>query len=487
MTTYERAEAAVPAHRIDLALAGTKRTPYWMDDSRRPEALPPARGELSTDLAVVGGGYTGLWTALLAKERDPHRRVVLLEGKRIGWAASGRNGGFCESSLTHGASNGERHLPKETARLHELGLENIREFGETVRRYGMDCEWSESGVLRVATEEHQVDWLVSDSEQDPDAIYMDRERVRQEVDSPLFHAGLWEKEGNVMVHPARLAWELRRVCLELGVEIYEHSPVIDMEARTDEISLTVGGTERETSRRALATVRAGRVALATNVFPSLLRRARPFVVPVWDYALMSNPLTPEQSEALGWRERQGIADLNNRFHYVRITRDENGRDRILFGGYDAIYHYGKELKDEYYDREESYRRLAAHFIETFPALGDLGFSHAWGGAIDSCSRFFSFFTRAHGDRVVASAGYTGLGVGATRFGANVTLDLLDGLDTERTRLELVKKKPIPFPPEPLAWLGVQITTAEMARSDRNGGKRGLWLSTMDAVGMGFDS
>ena len=487
MTTYERAEAAVSAERIDSALAGTKREPYWLDDPRRPDALAPARGSIETDLAIVGGGYTGLWTALLAKERDPHRRVVLLEGKRVGWAASGRNGGFCEASLTHGASNGERHLPKETARLHELGLENIREFGETVRRYGMDCGFQETGVLRVATEEHQVAWLEADAAKDPDAVYMDRERVRTEVNSPVFHAGLWEQEGNVLVQPARLAWELRRVCLELGVEIHEHSPVRDLQAAPDAITLAVGGTTPSDVDETVATVRADRVALASNVFPSLLRRARPFVVPVWDYAIMSDPLTPEQSEALGWVENQGLADMNNRFHYIRKTRDDEGRERILFGGYDALYHYGKQLKDEYYDSEPTYRRLVAHFYETFPVLGDIGFSHAWGGAIDSCSRFFSFFTRTHGDRVVGSSGYTGLGVGATRFGANVTLDLLDGVDNERTRLKLVRKKPIPFPPEPVAWMGVRITTAEMARSDRNEGKRGLWLSTMDAVGMGFDS
>ncbi|MEB4614478.1 NAD(P)/FAD-dependent oxidoreductase [Leucobacter sp. M11] len=487
MTTYDRAEAAVSAERIDSALAGTKREPYWLDDPRRPEAVPPARGDLSCDLAVVGGGYTGLWTALLAKERDPNRHVMLFEGKRIGWAASGRNGGFCEASLTHGASNGERHLPKETARLHELGLENVREIGETVRRYNMDCGYEETGVLRVATEEHQVAWLQADANKHPELIYMDRDRVRAEVNSPLYHAGLWEQEGNVLVQPARLAWELRRVCLELGVEIYEHSPVIDLEAGRDHISLTVGGTESGTTEQPLATVTAQRVALASNVFPSLLRRARPFTVPVWDYALMSNPLTAEQSAALGWSENQGLADMNNRFHYIRKTRDDEGRERILFGGYDALYHFGKGLKEEYYDSEPTYRRLVAHFYETFPVLGDLGFSHAWGGAIDSCSRFFSFFTRAHGDRVVGSSGYTGLGVGATRFGANVTLDLLDGVDSERTRLELVRKKPIPFPPEPVAWMGVQITTSEMARSDRNQGKRGLWLSTMDAIGMGFDS
>ena len=478
MTTYERAEAAVSSERIDHALAHTRREPYWLDTPERPDALPAARGALDTDLLVVGGGYTGLWTALLAKERNPDRRVIILEGQRIGWAASGRNGGFCEASLTHGASNGERHLPKESARLHDLGLENIREFGDTVRRYNMDCDWSETGVLRVASEPYQGEILRAEAAAHEGSVYFDAAAVRTEVNSPVYHGALWEKEGNVLVHPAKLAWELLRVCRELGVEVFEHSQASAITAEPDAITVTTA---------AGASIRASRVALASNVFPNLLKRARPYTVPVWDFALMSNPLSAEQSAALGWANDQGLADMNNRFHYIRKTRGADGLERILFGGYDALYHYGKGLKDEYYNSEPTYRRLVAHFYETFPVLGDIGFSHAWGGAIDSCSRFFSFFTRAHQDRVVSVTGFTGLGVGATRFGANAMLDILDGLRTERTELDLVKKKPIPFPPEPIAALGVRITTAEMARSDRRQGKRGLWLSTMDAVGMGFDS
>ena len=452
MTTYERAEAAVSAERIDSALAGTKR------ENRIGSMIPVARTRSPRPAAASRPTWRSSGAATRACGQRCWRRNAIPTAasccskvSESGWAASGRNGGFCEASLTHGASNGERHLPKETARLHELGLENIREFGETVRRYGMDCGFQETGMLRVATEEHQVAWLEADAAKDPDAVYMDRERVRTEVNSPVFHAGLWEQEGNVLVQPARLAWELRRVCLELGVEIHEHSPVRDLQAAPDAITLTVGGTTPSDIDETAATVRADRVALASNVFPSLLRRARPFVVPVWDYAIMSDPLTPEQSEALGWVENQGLADMNNRFHYIRKTRDDEGRERILFGGYDALYHYGKQLKDEYYDSEPTYRRLSTHFYGTFPVLGDIGFSHAWGGAIDSCSRFFSFFTRAHGDRVVGSSGYTGLGVGATHFGANVTLDLLDGVDNERTRLKLVRKKPIPSRSRSRGW------------------------------------
>ena len=137
--------------------------------------------------------------------------------------------------------------------------------------------------------------------------------------------------------------------------------------------------------------------------------------------------------------------------------------------------------------EAVFRRLAAHFLGTFPQLEGIRFSHAWGGAIDTCSRFFAFFDVSHGGRVAYCAGFTGLGVGATRFGARVMLDLLDGADTELTRLAMVRRKPIPFPPEPAAWVGVRLMVAALARADRRGGRRGPFLRLMDALGMGFDS
>ena len=168
-------------------------------------------------------------------------------------------------------------------------------------------------------------------------------------------------------------------------------------------------------------------------------------VPVYDYALMTEPLTDEQLEAIGWKERQGIGDMANQFHYYRLSKD----NRILFGGYDAIYYAGREVKEAYEDREETFRKLASHFFTTFPQLEGLRFSHKWGGAIDSSTQFCTFFGTARKGRVAYAAGFTGLGVGSTRFAADVMLDLLAGQETERTRLEMVRKRPLPFPPEAL--------------------------------------
>ncbi len=144
--------------RADL-LADVSNTPYWLDDPDRPEPRATLTRDITADLLVVGGGYSGLWTALLAKEADPDRDVVLLESERIGWAASGRNGGFCAASLTHGAANGRDRFPAEIETLDRLGVENLRGLRETVARYGIDCHLEPTGSLDVATEQHQVEWL----------------------------------------------------------------------------------------------------------------------------------------------------------------------------------------------------------------------------------------------------------------------------------------------------------------------------------------
>jgi glycine/D-amino acid oxidase-like deaminating enzyme len=475
--SYDRIEAAIEPAVVDASLSGTTYAPYWLGHPDRPAALPALEGNFATDLLVVGGGYTGLWTALLAKEQDPGREVALIEAETVGWAASGRNGGFCEASLVHGASNGEKHLPRENERLTEVGTENLAGIINTIKKYDIDCDLTPSGVLNVATEKHQVPWLQEEAAGNPELVAMDATQVRTHINSPLFEAGIWEKDSTVLVHPAKLAWGLRRVCLELGVKIFEHTRGEELTSTDTKIRVRTGAGH----------LTARRVALATNAFPSLLKRHRLHTIPVYDYALMTAPLSAAQREAIGWKENMGLADMNNRFHYSRPTVDEDGGWRLLYGGYDAIYHYGRKVKTTYDRHDATFRKLAAHFLGTFPQLEGITFTHALGGAIDTCSRFFAFFDTSHAGKVAYCAGFTGLGVGATRFGARVMLDLLSGQKTELTELDMAKKKPLPFPPEPAAWLGVWLMTSALARADRNEGRRGPFLRSMDALGMGFDS
>ncbi|QMU96348.1 FAD-dependent oxidoreductase [Microbacterium esteraromaticum] len=462
-TVFERARPRDSV--IDDSLRHTAHSVFWLDGIDRP-SYPPLTAGTHADLVIVGAGYAGLWTAVRAKERDPQRSVVVLEAARVGWAASGRNGGFCEASLTHGYENGLSRWPDEMDRLQRLGLQNLDGIEESVERYGMDVDWERTGQLAVATEPHQIEWMDGEG-------FLDQDAVRAEVHSPTYLAGNWDQDGCAMIHPAKLAIELARVATELGVVIYEQSRVTGISGSGRQTVAVAGG----------ASVTADHVALATNVFPSLLKRNRLMTVPVYDYALMTEPLTSEQYDAIGWKQRQGLADSANQFHYYRLSAD----NRILFGGYDAIYHFGGKVRAEYENRPESFRRLASHFFTTFPQLEGLRFTHQWAGAIDSCSRFCAFFGTARGGRVAYATGFTGLGVGASRFAADVMLDQLAGLDTERTRLEMVRTRPIPFPPEPAAAIGVNLVRRSMDRADHNEGRRNLLLKALDAVGMGFDS
>lgn len=475
-TFFENAEKLIDPALCAASLRETKRAVYWLDSPARPEARGALRETKSCDLLVVGGGFTGLWTALQAKERNPEQSVLLLDAGWIGFEASGRNGGFCEASLVHGESNGEAHLPEENARLTELGAENLAEMIETIERYGIDCDLIREGALNVATEEHQDQWLREEANGE-DVTYLNREETSAMIKSEAFVSSIWSREDTVLVNPAKLAWGLLEACEKLGVQVFEQSKVNSIQEADGKI----------TAKTDLGQVIAAQVALATNVFTPLLKRNALMTVPVYDYVLVTEPLSAEQREAIGWDTLHGLADLNNRFHYSRPIIDENGEFRILYGGYDALYRFGGKVQPEFYNSESTYTKLAAHFFATFPELQELKFSHAWGGAIDSSSRFFCFFDLAYKGKVASCAGFTGLGVGASRFGAKVMLDLLAGKKTELTELEMVKKKPLPFPPEPAAWLGVKMMTTALARADRRKGERGLFLKTMDAVGMGFDS
>ncbi len=463
----------VSESQIRSSLAGVSNEPFWLDSSERPEAADSLSGNRSCDLAVVGGGFTGLWTALLAKERDPDRHVVLLEGGTIGWAASGRNGGFCEASLTHGWDNGEKHLPNENAQLTRLGYRNLDEIEETIARYGIDCDFERTGLIDIATEDYQVAELKKAHNPAEDAVFLTKGELQASIKSPTYKGGLFMERECAVLNPAKLCWGLLRVCRDLGVEVYENSVVRNLENAGNTVKLTTDH----------GTVTARRVALGTNAFPALLNRVKWHTAPIYDYALMTEPLSDKQWSEIGWSGREGLADAANQFHYYRRTVD----GRILFGGWDAVYYYGRAVSPKLYTRQETFDTLARHFFETFPQAEGTKFTHAWGGAIDASTRFFAFFDTAYRGKVAYTAGFTGLGVGASRFGADVMLDLLEGAKTEITELEMVKKKPLPFPPEPFMWVGAKLTTKALIKSDQNEGKRGPLLRVLDAMGVGFAS
>jgi len=465
-----------PAQRA--AYADAEPVSFWLDALPDRPPHEPLTGRTEADLCIIGGGYTGLWAALAAKAADPGRDVILLEATRCGNGASGRNGGFLEASLTHGLANGLSRFPDEIHQLEALAAENFDGLRDDLTRYAVDCDYETTGVLTVALEPRELEDLQEEvaltRRFGHDVELLDAERVRAEVNSPTYLGAVWDRTGSALVHPGRLADGLRAAAHRQGVRIHELTPV-----RT----LRADGTATVTVSAEGGVVAARRVLMATSAYPPLIPGVKRYIAPVYDYALMTEPLSEAQRAAIGWGRRQGISDMGNQFHYYRPTAD----GRVLFGGYDAVYRHGGDVGPHRDEDDATFATLSQHFFTTFPQLEGLRFSHRWGGAIDTCSRFSVFFGRAYGGRLVYALGYTGLGVGATRFGGRVAVDLLDGRATPATRLEMVRRRPVPFPPEPLRSAVIQLTRNRLAAADRHDGRRGLWLRTLDRLGLGFDS
>ena len=289
---------------------------------------------------------------------------------------------------------------------------------------------------------------------------------------PTYEAGVWRRSGAI-VDPARVVWGLCDAALRLGVRIYERSCVERLRASGTAIEVRTGAGR----------VRAKKVVLATNAFPSPLRRVRRSTIAVWDYVLVSEPLSPARLQSIGWEQRQGTGDSGNQFHYYRLTTD----NRILWGGYDAIYHFGDRIHSDYQQRPTSFEGLSRRFLATFPQLEGLRFTHTWGGPIATTTRFCMDVGTAHKRRVSWATGYTGLGVVASRFGARVALDLIDRPDAPHLALGFVRRRPLPWPPEPIRSLGVELTQRALAKADNNQGRRGPWLRLLDRLHLGFDS
>ncbi len=461
----------------EQALKGVKPANFWSDRSDRPPPAPRLEDNSAADLVVIGGGFTGLWAAIQAMEEQPGLKVAVLERDRCGFGASSRNGGFCDSSLTHGLENGLSHWPDDVEALTRLGRDNLDGIEASVDNYQIKADFRRSAEIGVATEAWHLDSLQQGWElhtaNGGDVALLGADDMRARVNSPTYIGGLIRRNDSALVDPARLCWGLRAAAEALGVAVYEHSPATDVSSSAPALQVTTPG----------GAITAPRVVMATNAYPGPVRRPRRYVIPVYDHVLMTEPLTTEQMTSIGWQDREGLGDVSNQFHYYRLSED----DRILWGGYDATYHFNNGLQPQFDQSDDIHGALAGHFFETFPQLEGLRFTHRWGGPIATTTRFTAAWGTAHEGNLVWVAGYTGLGVGASRFGARVALDLVFGETTERTELEMVRSKPFPFPPEPMRWTGVQLTRKAIQRADLHDGRRGLWLGLLDRFGVGFDS
>lgn len=456
-------------------LSNAKLQPFWVTTVPQTAACPTTTSDTSCDLAIVGGGFTGLWSALKARERDPDAEIVIIEAKRCGQDASGRSGGFCAPSISHGVSNALTRHPDEAETLIRLGQENLDEYARDLGRYGIDAGFERCGKLNVAATPWQVEGLQAMARTYDrfgiEHTLLTGNALKEKLNSPVYGAGLFEPNYG-LVNPGQVVSELRRVCLERGITIFENSPVTKLSRDGSLMRL-------ETAQ---ASIKAPQIILATNAAQPLLKRLRMSFIPIYDYALVTEPLNHDQWASIGWTGRHGIADSGNQFHYLRKTDD----NRMLWAGFDAIYHYGSNRSDALLNRPESFELLARQFVIAFPPLRDICFDYTWGGIVDTSARTTFFSGLAHRGQVAYAMGFTGQGVTASRFAALTMLDRLQRADTERTRLRMPRRLALPFPPEPLRSAVVTLAQRGLAHEDATG-KRAPFLKVLDAFGIGFDS
>ncbi|MFK7730925.1 MAG: NAD(P)/FAD-dependent oxidoreductase [Pseudomonadales bacterium] len=464
------------------ALKDAVALPVWHDSEEKPEPLPSLATHEQCELLIVGGGFTGLWAAIQAKERAPDTDIVLIEKTFIADGASGRNGGFLCASIAHGESNIALRFDKEAEQLEALGEQNIRELLDTLKRYNIDARYENTGMTELAKDEAAAQRLHEEylelKQQGKDVVWYDKDTLQTQIKSPLFCAGLLIKNNDGIVDPARLCWGLKRVLIEhYGVRIYEGTEMLGIEQ---------DGRSKMRTKCAAGTVGSDKVLIATNAYTSPYKPVNRSTIPIWDYQIATEPLTKAQLEKIQWglpHSRHALEDYVNMFHYFRLTKD----NRITWGGGgDVRYYFNRGTGSELMNAPDRHERLAREFFEMFPQLeGELKFTHKWGGIIASSTRFCMVPESAFNGRLAWSVGYTGLGVGASRFGARVAIEMLGYGPTDILKLDFITRKALPWAPEPLRWLGVRFTQYELARADRNGGQRGLWLKLLDRFGLGF--
>ncbi len=463
------------------ALKDAVSCPLWHDPDIMPEPLPPLSTDEKCELLIVGGGFTGLWAAIQVKERKPDTDIILIEQTFVGDGASGRCGGFLSSTLTHGKTNTEHRFPDEAARLQELGIRNMRELLETLERYNIDARYEKTGEMFVALDPESAKRMHAEFRQaiaaGEDVVWFDKDAVREQVNSPRFFAGLWERGGqDGVIDPGRLCWGLKDVLVsQLGVRIFEGTKLLGLKPL---------GKETMQANCEGGVIHSDKILLATNAYTSTIGKIRRSVIPVWDYQIATEPLTDEQLDRIAWgkKSRHALADSVNMFHYFRLTKD----NRITWGGGGAVrYYFNNGIDRKLMDAPARYEQLAKEFFETFPQLDDVKFSHQWGGIIATSTRFCMVPGVAYDGRLAWCVGYTGHGVGASRFGARIGIELLGYDPTDVIEMQFVTRKALPWAPEPFRWLGVKLTQKALIKADNNGGKRGLWLKFLDMLGLGF--
>jgi len=276
--------------------------PYWLDSKAAPDTVAPLVGTTETDLLVVGGGFTGLWSAILMKEAHPHKDVVLIEAETIAFGASGRPGAIVSTSVMHGLHIAAQLFPKDISALEELGKNNMRGFRQAIDRHNIDCDAEWGGELTVSVGAEGLDMVRDEYElhkrYNHDVELLDEIAVREHLNSPLFHGGFWSKKESGTVHPAKLAWGLKAAAINLGVRIFEKTALKQVQDVGSHLRIKTNDGE----------IKAPKMMLCTNAFAVGHKNIKRRVAMIHDRILMTEPLSQEQLARIGWKNRQGVYD-----------------------------------------------------------------------------------------------------------------------------------------------------------------------------------
>jgi glycine/D-amino acid oxidase-like deaminating enzyme len=420
---------------------------WWMEtcgDDLTPR--PPLDGSISADVAILGGGYTGLWTALYLLEKDPSRKVVVLEREYVGFGASGRNGGWLspEISVSH-TEMIARHGKDATRATHDALVDTIGQVQAAVERHGIDGHLDRDGVLLLARGSHQVESLHHLQQEmaelgDPDFFrWLEPDEAAELVRVDDTRAAL-HAEPFAAVQPAKLVRGLARAVERLGGVIHEQTEVTGYVTGKEPALLTDRGA-----------VDADVVVLAGEAYLSQLPGHEREVLPVYTQIMLTAPLTDAQRDEIGWRKRFVMQSKRLTIDYLQITRD----GRIAFGGRGSIYHWGSAIKREWDCVEETGRQLREQFEDFFPTLKDVPFEHCWGGVVGIHRDWLPSFSYDRTTGLAKAGGYAGEGVAASNLAGRTLADLITGGGTALCELPMVQHEPKKWEPEPLRWLGVR--------------------------------
>ena len=443
----------------DFAPRAAKRS-WWMEEALSHDAFvgpeaPPLAGDATADVVILGGGYTGMWTAWFLKEREPDLDVVLLEADICGGGPSGRNGGFCDGWWGHLGDMLQTYGEADTIELLMTMGRSPGEIGAWAQKHGADIWFRHAGDLAIATapaQEGKFDGLIGTAARlgiEDEYTLVTGEEVRERCDSPIFRSGLLIHDA-ANLQPARLARALRNALLDRGVRIHEGTPVTRFRAGSPVEAETPNGTVRA----AEAVVGLGAWATAWKTFHATTTVRGSYIV-------ITEP-APERLKELGWTGGEQIRDLRSSIHYARTTPD--GRIALGLGGLqpDLARHI-----DHRYDYVASYAsRVAQDLVRLFPAFERVRIEAAWGGPINVSGFTMPFFgtTGRHGN-VHHGLGYTGNGVAPSHLGGKILAALASHSDDGFTRLGVVTRDPKRFPPEPIRSPGMLVANAAIRRKD----------------------